>query len=239
MQFVDGDCEVNAGWWAPAHARLAADPALAAVCGRRRERHPEASLYNLICDIEWDTPVGLARACGGDVLMRADALRAVGGFRDNLIAGEEPELCVRLRAAGWRIERLPLEMTLHDAAMTDWRQWWRRSVRAGHAFAEGAALHGAAPERHWVAETRRAVAWGLLLPLAALLPAPVWPASLALLALYPAQWARLAARLRHDGRPAPARRAALLVLGKFAEARGALQYWLRRRRAPVRIIEYK
>ena len=44
--------------------------------------------------------------------------RAVGGFRDDLIAGEEPELCVRLRAAGWRIWRLlESDMAFHDAAM--------------------------------------------------------------------------------------------------------------------------
>lgn len=239
VQFVDGDCEVDPGWWAPARARLAADPGLGVVCGRRRERHPQASLYNLVCDVEWDTPVGPARACGGDALMRAQALRAVDGFRDDLIAGEEPELCVRLRGAGWRIERLPLEMTRHDAAMTRWRQWWRRSVRAGHAYAEGAALHGAPPERHWVAETRRAWLWGLALPLAALVPAPAWPASLLLLVLYPLQVLRLALRLRHDGHPRPAARAMLLVLGKFAEAQGALQWRLRAGRRPHRLIEYK
>lgn len=239
VQFVDGDCEVDRGWWAPARARLDADPGLGVVCGRRRERHPQASLYNLVCDVEWDTPAGPARACGGDALMRAQALREVDGFRDDLIAGEEPELCVRLRGAGWRIERLPLEMTRHDAALTRWRQWWRRSVRAGHAYAEGAALHGAPPERHWVAETRRAWLWGLVLPLVALVPAALWPASLLLLIAYPLQVLRLALRLRHDGHPRPGARAVLLVLGKFAEARGALQWRLRARHRPNRLIEYK
>ena len=105
-----------------------------AVCGRRRERIPERSIYNWLCDLEWDRPVGEVRAFGGDVMMRADALEAVGGYRDDLIAGEEPELCVRLRAAGWRIWRLDREMTLHDAAMTRFDQWWRRAVR-------GAAMH--------------------------------------------------------------------------------------------------
>ena len=91
----------------------------------------------------------------------------------DLIAGEEPELCVRLRAAGWRIWRLDAEMTLHDAAMTRFSQWWKRTLRGGYAFAEGSLLHGAPPERHWVAESRRAWIWGLGIPLLALLALPV------------------------------------------------------------------
>ncbi len=158
VQFVDGDCEVVEGWLETAHATLAGRPQLGVVCGRRRERFPEASIYNRLADIEWDTPVGEADACGGDAMMRLAALVEVGGFDPTVIAGEEPELCVRLRRAGWRIERLGTEMTLHDAAMSHFSQWWRRALRAGHSFAEGAHRHGGAPERHWVRESRRILA---------------------------------------------------------------------------------
>ena len=99
-------------------------------------------------------------------MMRIDALQAAGGYRDDLIAGEEPELCVRLRAAGWKIWRLDHEMTLHDAAMLHFAQWWRRQMRSGYAFAQGAKLHGRPPERHWVWESRRALIWGVGFPLA-------------------------------------------------------------------------
>ena len=132
-------------------------------------RYPEASIYNRLIDAEWDTPVGRARACGGDALMRVAALQEVGGFDPDLIAGEEPELCVRLRAKGWEIWRLDAEMTLHDAAMTRFGQWWQRTRRGGYAFAEGAALHGAAPERHCVPNLRRLILWGMVLPLATIL----------------------------------------------------------------------
>src|SRR4051812_21398157 len=98
VQFVDGDCEVVGGWFEKARAFLEDHPEVAVVCGRRRERHPEHSVYNMLCDIEWDTPVGEAKACGGDALMRCDAFRQVNGYRPDLIAGEEPDLCVRLRA---------------------------------------------------------------------------------------------------------------------------------------------
>lgn len=235
VQFVDGDCALQPGWIAAASAAMAAEPRLAVVCGRRREVAPEASVWNRLIDREWDTPVGPARACGGDALMRLAAFRAVGGFEGRVIAGEEPELCVRLRAAGWGIRRIDAEMTLHDAAILRFSQWWRRAVRAGYAFALGAALHGAPPERHYVASLRRAVLWGLALPAAILgLGVAVSPWALALAALYPAQVARLALR---DGDRA---HAGFTVLGRFAEAVGVLRFL--RDRALGRsaaIIEYK
>src|SRR5262249_14110962 len=106
---------------------------------------------------------------GGIAMIRASALRAVEGYRDDVIAGEEDELCVRLRAAGWRIWRLDAEMALHDAAIKHFSQWWQRSVRCGYAFALGAHLHGAPPERHFVWESHRASLWGLWLPVTCLI----------------------------------------------------------------------
>ncbi len=239
VQLLDGDCALDPGWIAAALACMAARPGVAVVCGRRRERFPGASVYNRLADAEWDTPVGAATACGGDALMRYAPLRQVGGYRADLIAGEEPELCLRLARAGWGVWRLDTEMTLHDAAMTRFSQWWRRTRRAGHAFAEGAALHGAGPERHWVAETRRALLWGAVLPLAALLGAlVVHPAALLLLLAWPAQAVRLARRW--GGGRGTWERAVFTVLGKLPEALGVLGFWwgrLRGRRA--RLIEYK
>ena len=201
VQFVDGDCEIRDGWIETAAAFLQGTPEAAVACGRRRERFPEASVYNRLIDTEWDTPVGPARACGGDALMRTEALRAVGGFDPRLIAGEEPELCVRLRRAGWTVWRLDAEMTWHDAAITRLGQWWKRTRRAGHAYAEGAALHGGPPERHGVTETRRAVLWGAALPAAALAGTAVTPWALLLLLAYPAQVLRLRRRMGWEKRP--------------------------------------
>ena len=244
VQLVDGDCVLAPGWMAAALAAMAARPRAAVVCGRRRERFPEASVYNRMCDLEWDTPVGEARACGGDALMRMDALAEAGGFDASLIAGEEPDLCLRLRRAGWEVHRIDAEMTLHDAAMNRLGQFWARARRAGHAYAEGAARHGAGPERHWVAETRRALAWGAALPAAVLAGAAAFgPWALAGLAAYPAQVARLALR---DPAPGPGgrrfawTRAGLLTLSKFAEAQGAAGYHLSRWRGRrAGLIEYK
>ena len=239
VQFVDGDCSVDPGWIPAAAAFLAANPQVGVVCGRRRERFPEAAVFNRLADAEWDTPVGQAAACGGDALMRYPAVAAAGGYRDDLIAGEEPELCQRLRRAGWQVWRLDAEMTLHDAAMTRLSQWWKRSRRAGHAFAEGAALHGAGPDRHWVAETRRALVWGAVLPGVAVLGVlVVHPAALVLLLAWPAQVLRLARRW--GGGRAAWERALFTVLGKLPEAQGALGFYLGRITGRRRgLIEYK
>lgn len=233
VQFVDGDCRIQPGWLETAETFLATRPSVAVVCGRRREIHPEASVWNRLCDAEWDTPPGQAKACGGDALMRVAAVAEVGGYDPGLIAGEEPELCARLRQAGWEVWRIDQEMTLHDAAMTRIGQWWTRTRRSGHAFAEGAALHGAAPERHWVTETRRAVLWGAILPLVAFLGLVVTPWAGLLLLAYPVQILRLSRRLGWE-------RAAFLVLGKFPEVQGVLEFHLNRlRRRRARLIEYK
>ncbi|EBA15962.1 glycosyl transferase, family 2 [Roseobacter sp. SK209-2-6] len=234
IQLVDGDCEVDADWIPKAQQFLASSPKAAVACGRRRERFPQASFFNQLCDQEWDTPIGEAKACGGDALMRLAALQEVGGYRDNLIAGEEPEMCLRLRQAGWTIWRLDHEMTLHDAQMTRFSQWWKRSRRAGHAFAEGAALHGKSQEKHWVAETRRATLWGIAIPAVILAGALLfgWWALLGFL-VYPAQILRLSQRMG----PASA---LLTTLGKFAESHGILEYWWNRARGKGRgILEYK
>lgn len=234
VQFLDGDCVVQAGWLDQAQAFLAQHPDVAVVCGRRREMYPDASVYNAMIDDEWDTPLGETLACGGDALMRVDALRAVQGYREDLIAGEEPELCVRLRQAGWRIWRLDAEMTAHDAQITQFGQWWKRTKRAGHAFAEGAALHGAPPERHWVAQTRRALIWGVGLPIFVVFAAIfIGPVGLLLVLIYPLQIARLARR-------GDVSWACFSVLGKFAEASGALSYyWRQLTGGKKRLIEYK
>jgi GT2 family glycosyltransferase len=240
VQFIDGDCEIALGWLEKAVAALEADAKVAVVCGRRREQHPEASIYNRLCDIEWDTPIGEAKACGGDSLMRVDAFAQAAGFDPAVIAGEEPELCVRLRRAGWKVLRIDAEMTLHDAAMTRFRQWWRRAVRAGYAYALGAHLHGKPPERHYVRERRRIVIWGSLLPV--LILATAWPSnwwSLLGLLFYPLQMSRVAWNNPRPWRDALAY-GVFCVLAKLPEFIGICRFFISRwhgRRA--KLIEYK
>ena len=240
VQFVDGDCEVVDGWLAAASAFLDAHMEIAVVSGRRRERFPERSIYNLLCDMEWDAQVGVSKACGGDAMMRTDSFAAAGGYRADLIAGEEPELCVRLRASGWKIWRVGNEMTLHDAAITHFGQWWKRTMRGGFAFAEGAYIHGASPERHRVRESLRTWLWAGLIPIISIaVTGTAGSPGLLILLAYPLQVVRLACmRDFHQGRSWLL--AFFMTLGKFPEMQGQLEFFVRKFiSGKSTLIEYK
>ena len=239
VQFVDGDCEVAEGWLEQASEYLNKNEDVAIVCGRRRERDPEASIYNTLCDIEWDTPIGEAKACGGDALMRIKVLQEVSGFNPSVIAGEEPELCVRVRQNNWKIWRLNLEMTLHDANITRFGQWWNRNIRAGYAYALGAAMHGAAPEFHRVRETKRIWFWGGYLPIIIIALGLMKPLFFIFLLGYPMQVARIKyknSQIIENGWLY----AFFVTIGKFPEMQGQLRFLFNKlMKKQSHIIEYK
>ncbi len=229
MFFVDGDCRLVPGFLAAAREALEGDPGLGAVCGRRREVDPDASLYNRLVHIEWNTPVGETRASGGDVLVRAEALRQVGGYDESMSCGEDPEMCFRLREKGWRIRRIDHDMTLHDVALRRFGAWWKRHARGGYAFAHGAAKHLHGPEWFHLKEVASIGFWGLGLPLAAVLVGIAtrgW--GLLLLFLYGWLWFRVWRWRRGMGdQPRHASiYAVFVVLGKIAEAWGVLRLLL-------------
>ena len=223
VMFIDGDCELEEGFLDSAERFLLENSEWGAVCGRRRERFPEASVYNRIIDREWDTPIGEAEACGGDALFRFVAYHDAGGFNPEMIAGEEPELCARLRSRGWKVMRLDVPMTVHDAAMYRFSQWWRRAIRSGMGYAQAWNKTRSQREgRLYVRELARAIAWAGVLPSIAIILAVastpwlllLWPAMVLL------QYLRLA---RRDG----AFSGFLSIAGKYAELVGILRYMVR------------
>lgn len=250
VQFVDGDCEIAEHWITQAQHELQSNPRAAIACGRRRERYPNASIYNRLCDIEWNTPIGPAKSCGGDALIRTAAFQQVGGYNPAVIAGEEPEMCVRLRAAGWTIHRIDAEMTLHDAAMTRLSQWWMRNVRAGHAYAQGNAMHGNPPELFRRREVRSIRFWATVPPIATLAlilliaiiaPRLAW-IGLAPLLLYPVLIAKIAARRIKNGSSSADSLlyAIAVVAGKFPQHLGMQKFRAAQKRGLSNtIIEYK
>jgi len=240
VQFVDGDCDLCGGWLEGAASFLNEHPTAAVVSGRLREKYPDHSIYNTLCDMEWNVPAGEVKDCGGIAMMRARAFQSVRGFRIDLIAGEEPELCVRLRKQGWHVWRLTQDMSWHDSAMTRFSQWWKREQRAGHAFAQGAELHGAEPEKHYVREFRSALFWGLIVPLFVVaLSSAVGPIGLWALLIFPLQIVRLAVQGNRSTRDNWLR-AVFLVMGKFPEMLGELRFFGRRTLGlQSRLIEYK
>lgn len=227
VQFVDGDCVMSGGWLGAAEAFLDGHDGVAVVCGRLREIHPEATVYNQLCDIEWDTPVGEARQCGGIAMMRIPAVLDAGGFRDELVAGEEPELCLRLREMGWKIWRLQNEMVLHDANIRHFGQWWKRTLRGGFAFAAVSTLHATSPMRIWRWETVRTIFWGLMLPALILVAGALYMPALWLFLIYPLQIARIAFR-RGALNLMSWRYGFFMTIAKFAEASGVVKYLVSR-----------
>jgi GT2 family glycosyltransferase len=242
VQFVDGDAEVASGWLERAARELEDRPDVAVASGRQRERFPNASVYNQVCDLEWDTPVGEVRAVLGSAMVRVQAFNQVGGFDPRVIAAEDDELCLRLRQRGWKIWRVHAEMTLHDAAMHRFGQWYQRAVRCGYAYALGASMHGGSRDRHFVRETLRICLWGFLLPALILLTVlPTYGLSLLLGLIYPLQVARIYWRTRRRAQPGPALVWAVsCVASKFPEFVGLCRLVVGRlHRRPARIIEYK
>jgi hypothetical protein len=168
-----------------------------------KERYPERSVYNRICDVEWHLgPVGPTTSFGGNVMIRATALEEVGGWNPKVIAAEDDEVAVRLRQAGYQLVRLDHASMIHDVDMHHAWQWWQRAKRAGYAYAQVSDLHGATPERKFVREKRRALLWGLAVPAGALLMAPpTLGISCLALARYPAVGARVAWQTHRRGFP--------------------------------------
>jgi GT2 family glycosyltransferase len=234
VQMVDGDCEVQPHWIESALQVLRTEADLALVFGRLRERHPERSIYNALCDNEWNVPTGSAAVVGGNALFRVAALREVDFYNPAIIAGEDTELAMRLRKRGWRIRRIDAEMSLHDAAITGFRQWWNRTRRSGHGYGELAFLHPNARDPNCRGMVRRILIWGGAMPvvlavaiLLALMIDSRWWIGVALVFLpWPLNVARLVRRQRRRGLSAKVARASgfFLMLGKLPQLLGLINY---------------
>jgi glycosyltransferase involved in cell wall biosynthesis len=245
--FLDGDTILNPEFPMAACNALQRESSVAAVWGHRRETHPEASIYNRVLDLDWVYPPGLTEFCGGDVLMRRMVLVETGGFDERLIAGEEPELCRRIRSRGYVILHIDHPMTGHDLQITRWSQYWKRATRAGHAYAEVSERFRNSADPFWTSDRRRNLtrgSWWLVSLAAAIaasiffgvLPVALWLALLLLLSLrsaWKARWKRAAPGI-------------LLLYGFHSHLQqvpilvGQLQYELsKRRKKTQKLIEYK
>ena len=245
--FLDGDTVLHPDFAMVACGALAQDPSLAATWGHRREIHPQASIYNRILDLDWIYPPGFTEFCGGDVMMRRKILVDTGGFDESLIAGEEPELCRRIRARGYRMLHIDCPMTGHDLQITRWSQYWMRATRAGHAYAEVSERFRNSEDPFWTSDCRRSMTLGsfwLISFTAAMaasiffgfLPVSLWLASLLLMSArsaWKARWKRTSlGNLLLYGFHSQLQHIPILV--------GQLQYELnKRRKRPRKLIEYK
>lgn len=245
VMFLDGDCTIAPDFSNAAIATFERYPDCAIVTGHLTERHPDASIYNRLCAIEWSSPAGRIEnmnGLGGIMMVRVAAFEDVGGFDEQAIAGEEPDLGVRLGLAGYTIVKIDHPMATHDAQMSRFGQWWMRAVRSGHALAHRYARHGQTIYRDGERELRSVLFWGLLLPICTMFL--LWPTrglSLLLLSGYALLGWRVLRHYRRSGLPASDARliTRFILLGKFAEVIGVMRYCVNRLRGRFHIIEYK
>jgi glycosyltransferase involved in cell wall biosynthesis len=230
VQFLDGDCTLFSGWLEAGARALEAEPQRAVVTGELLERDADGSAYSRLCAMEWRSPPGEVRALGGIAMMRADVFHAVGGYRPEVIAGEDSELGVRMALAGYKVTKIAPLMATHEAGITRFSQWWRRAVRAGHAIGQRSHLNGGSALRDCVHERNSVLFWGIGLPLLSVSAAP---GSLLLLWAYAALWLRVWQRRRS------ALYATFVVIGKFANALGLARFYLNKLAGRYAIIEYK
>jgi cellulose synthase/poly-beta-1,6-N-acetylglucosamine synthase-like glycosyltransferase len=238
--FLDGDCTVHPDFPRLAVSTLLENPKCAVVTGNLAERHPDRSIYNRLCAIEWRSPPGQIKnmsGLGGIMVVRVSAFLQVGGFNLEAIAGEEPDLGIRLARAGWTVIKVDQPMATHDADMLHFGQWWRRAVRSGHAMAHRYAAVG--DTGHQVLSV---VLWSFLLPLAALmLLIPTHGASLLLLASYAILGWRIHRGFRQRGfsQSDAALATRFIIIGKFAEFEGILRYLANRWRGRFQVIDWR
>lgn len=154
LLFLDGDTVLNPSFVNNSLGEFE-DPKVAIVWGHRREMYPENTLYNRVLDLDWIYPPGPSEFCGGDALMRKAVLEEVNGYDATLIAGEEPEMCGRIRSRGYVILHVDHKMTGHDLAMSRWSQYWRRAFRAGYAYAQVSRRFKTSETNLWSSEVRR------------------------------------------------------------------------------------
>lgn len=242
VHFIDGDCEINRSWIIKGKNFLDINSEFAIVAGRRIEKYPDSTIYNMMCHVEWNTPVGEADACGGDFIARKEAFQDVQGFNPSVIAGEEPELCYRLRKNNWKIFRYDAEMTYHDAAIERFSQWWSRSKRTGHAYLQGFSLHHSDKNGYYRREIQRDWLWGLVVPLIIMIISLITtPLFLVLFTIYPLRFIRIIINLKEkiDSKKNRMIYGLFLIISPFPQLLGQFLYIKRKITGNnLEIIEY-
>lgn len=242
VQFVDGDCFIAENWMEAGLQALGKHPEAAIVCGEIHELSKNLSVYDLLCEIEWQKPPGEISACGGVFMVRSSVFKEAEGFDPLLISAEDDDLCLRIRRMGWKILKLETPMASHEADLGTFSRWWKRSVRCGYAYAQGAAKQGFGKEKHFVRQTFSTLFWGLMLPAASLFFIP-WTHGWSLLLLlgYPLLFSKIYFHtIKKWPRKESLAYSGFCVLAKFSQLSGIAKFAFDKLRGiDSKIIEYK
>lgn len=162
VMFLDGDCILEHSFIDKAIEVFNDRPDVGVVFGRLQELHPEQSIYNRIANLEWARPTGEVPTCGGNALFRFDSYLSSGGYNETIVAGEEPELCSRIRLLGSKVLCIDAPMGFHDLGFSSFKEWWVRGVRGGYGSINVRARFGL---RYFDRQIQSAWFWGIVWPL--------------------------------------------------------------------------
>ncbi len=102
------------------------------------ERELDPALYEVEVECDWTS--------GSFMLARREALLSAGLFDERFfLYAEEPDLCLRIKRAGWAVRHLPLMTIVHHARKAGIRP--ELSAQEAFARAQYARKHFAAPHR--------------------------------------------------------------------------------------------
>jgi GT2 family glycosyltransferase len=171
IYFLDGDMELDAGFVVAALARIEQQPRLAGIGGIIEDTRIANDVDRIRVNNQAVSAVGPCRWLEGGGLYRRSAIVEAGGYaaNRNLKGYEEAELGMRLRAAGWQLERLPGLAARHTGHEAGTWELMKRHWRSGRAMSGGVLLRSALG-RPWLGEACRmllhplaVIAWWLLL----------------------------------------------------------------------------
>ena len=234
---MDADMQLQPGFLPAALDYLDAHPQVAGVGGRIVEMNLHCLEYRerALRNAAHLAPGEVDRLDGGG-LYRREAVEQAGWLSDrNLHAYEEFDLAVRLRAAGWKLVRVPVDAVTHYGHDAPPYQLLLRRWRSQYVCGLGELLRGAAGRPHWSLVWRdlrelklyvAVVAWWLVL-----LSSPAWPLTglaraLAVLAVGLLPFAAIAVKKRSFAR------AVYSVASWNVNAAGMLRGLFRPRKAP-------
>jgi glycosyltransferase involved in cell wall biosynthesis len=152
VQLVDGDSVIQSGWFDVAVRQLERNADFACVFGQCVEINPEQSIYMQVCGLDWHIPPGEHRLCGGNAMWRLSSIISNGYFDENLEAGEEPDLCYRVRHNGGKIVCIDMPMVTHDLQMKRFAQYWQRGEKTGKGYAQVSMRYRSRSEKLWLRE---------------------------------------------------------------------------------------
>ncbi len=170
------------------------------------------------------------------------AYQVVSGFDERLIAGEDPDFVLRLVGAGWRAIRVDVPMATHDAGILTFREWWQRSVRAGHALAHRDYLARAQGRLSGARELISTAFWSIALPITAIVLLLLGIKQVVMIALlYLLLFARIVSYHARNGETMgnSILAARYNVVAKFANMAGVARFYQQQKAGAFSVVDYK